>query len=120
MNIFQFGEDENGELTRARIVEKAYLDGYVVADRFLDSVIFEVTVKDNRPVVKATPMAKDYLNKRLSSIEGWEKRIEEFLVKEKGYDNLFLPTDRTDETWYTEELWLGEAETLKQKGFKIV
>ena len=87
-----------------RLVDMAIFDGYAFGDRFLEGAEFRITLGPNRePVVTATEPTVDYLTGVKSSTEGWEQEIQKRLLA--GYDNLYLPEDRTS-PWDNQELHL--------------
>lgn len=90
-----------------RTVNRALFDGYIVGDRLLEGVMFEVLVDDAEKLsVRATQDAVDYLEHNLISVSGWEKQVRKFVAT--GYDNLSLEEDE-DSEWDHAGLHLTET-----------
>ena len=98
--IVQFSEDDK----KIRLAPRALVDGYGEGDRFLEGVMFEVTVPGGQLCVKATEDAEGYLKHVFASVEKWEDRMLDY-VKQAG-DNLSL--DTSEPGWDSSELHLTE------------
>ena len=94
---------------RTRLVNKARLNGYFVADRLLENCYFEVSVtSDGKLSVKADDLTAEYLRDTLkASVEAWNQEALEWLESNSGYDNLDSFIDES--SWESSEVRLTDS-----------
>lgn len=113
--IIQFHKKDN----KIRFVNKALEDGYRYGDRFLEGVMFIVSIDDKGKVcVEPTEDARSYLEGEFCDCDKWSNLIKESL-EENGSDCLtgMADTDKDEQS----EIWdIDEINFYTDDGFEIV
>lgn len=121
--IIQFHKENN----KIRFVNKALEDGYKYGDKFLEGVMFIVSINDKSEVcVEPTKDARSYLEDKFCDCDKWSNLIKESL-EENGSDCLTgieeTENDEQSELWDNDELHLIDVDEINfytDDGFEIV
>lgn len=100
-----------------RFVNEALFDGYAVGDRFLEGVMFKITVPNGEIKVEADADACHYLNTVFSDPKKWELRVKNYLESD-GYED--LETFVSSKEWDGRELHLtDDCSYYEQNGLTL-
>lgn len=96
---------EVGQTNTWRVVEKAYVNGYSLAERLLEDVFFEITIVNGRVKAEVVPEHAEYLadlnaKKWTAAAAKFAKETDLLLSKPGGEHDVILHDDaKTSETF---------------------